>query len=157
MDKKKLSIVIAIIVILILVIVVFAFSNKNNTDNPTLSGDNSQNEQNGNLLDNQEPELPTKIIQGEKTLDNLVFSDIKIVEEGENQNLLVATVKNNGTENVLDNVILNIELFSESGDSIGIVGGILPFVAADSIAEMQVPIALDVMHTNDITISYANS
>ena len=163
-DKKKIIIIVAIVAILLIVVLACFFGNNNSSVNNNVNNNNSQNNNIVNNADNnsnnseqnKEPEFPTKEIKGTITLDNLVFNELKMVQEGVNQNVLVATVKNNGTENIVDGSILNIELFTENGDSIGIVGGILPFVAADSIAEMRVPIALDVMHTDKITIKYAN-
>lgn len=163
MDKKKISIIVAIVALLLVVVLACFLGNNNssvNNNNIVNNGSNSSNTSNNassNSEQNKEPEIPTKEIKGTINLDNLVFNNLKMVEEGVNQNVLIATVKNNGTENIVDGSILNIELFTETGDSIGIVGGILPFVAADSIAEMRVPIALDVMHTDKITIKYANN
>lgn len=161
MDKKKISIIVAIVAILLIVVLACFFGNNNssvnNDNNNIVNNGNNANNNSSNSEQNKEPEFPTKEIEGTITLNNLVFNELKMVQEGLNQNVLVATVKNNGTENIVDGSILNIELFTETGDSIGIVGGILPFVAADSIAEMRVPIALDVMHTDRVTIKYANN
>lgn len=167
MDKKKIAVIIAAVILLAVVVVLCVSANKEsnnnnlNENNNIVQNDNNNETNNNNGTNNseqqKEPELPTTKIEGTKTLDTLVFSDIKIVEQRPGEDVLIATVKNNGAENIVDNVILNIELFTESGDSIGIIGGTLPFVAADSIAEMQVPIALDVMHTNNVTFSYANN
>lgn len=163
MDKKKISIIVAIVSLLLIIVLACFLGNNNSSTNNNQDNNNIVNNVNNsnsnanNSEQNKEPEFPTKEIEGVVTLDNLVFDDLKMVEEGTNQNVLVATVKNNGTENIVDGSILNIELFTESGDSIGIVGALLPFVAADSVAEMRVPIALNVMNTAKITISYANN
>lgn len=152
MTKKK-NIIIAIIAILVILLVTFLVFGKQAPS--TNNTNNVQNNNQGNISTENKKELPTTRIAGTKTLDNLTFSDIRIVEEAANQNVLIANVKNNGTENVMDGVILNIELFEKDGKSIGILGGILPFVAADSTAEMKVPIAVNVMHTKDITFKFA--
>ena len=53
--------------------------------------------------------------------------------------------------------ILDIELFTEDNQSIGIVGAILPDVPASGSATMEVPIALGVLNTNSIKIRYSGN
>ena len=168
MDKKKIFIIVGVLAIAL--IAVFAFvlrpSTPNNSNNNSFNqsqnnnSSNQQNVSNNNSNDTSsdvvsEPEKPTTNIEGEKQLDVLVFSDIKIIEEGANENLLVANVKNNGTENIIDGKIL-FNLFDENNNSIGTVGWTIPFVAADSSTEIKVPIAVNVMYTKNITISYVS-
>lgn len=157
MDKKKISIIVAIVVLVTIILGLFILGKNNtSTNNDNIENNNVVNNSSNEEQKEEEKELPTTKIEGTKTLGDLVFSDIKIVEHARNQNILYTTVKNNGTENVLDGVILNVRLLNESGDKIAVVGASLPFVAADSVAEMQVPIAINVMNTHDLTFEYAN-
>ena len=154
MNKKKtiVLVVIAILVIIAAIVGICIERNKGNinSDNPSNvnSGENITNNNNNN-------EQPTTYIEGEKTLDNLTFKNIKIVLDEENQCTFEADVSNNGDEKV-DATVLNVELLDGSGDSIGVLGVELPEVDSKSTSKLKMSIAVDVMHTRDVKVNFAD-
>lgn len=144
--KKALLIVVSLLTVVALV-------GCNNTTN----NNQGNNQNNNNIVNNgqeQEKELPTTIIKGEEEFEQLTFSNIKIVEYEAERNMLVATVTNNGTEDFMGD-ILDIELFDENNESIGIVGAKCGGIKASESITIEVPIAAGVMNTNNISIKYA--
>jgi len=123
-------------------------------DNNTNINDNQQNNNSINNVENNETNVA--YIKGEKILEQVTFSDIKITKQGEDQYLLTATVTNNSSGDIMSKV-LEIELFRENNQSIGIVGGILPDISALGTATIEVPIALNVLDTKDIEIRYTEN
>lgn len=143
MNKKKI-ILIGLIVIIVLVLILCCqfFNNVGNSNvinNSTIS--------NGEFVESVE--LPTIYIEEEKTYETLTFSNIRIVEKNEKENLLRATVRNNGVER-FDSKVIDVELFRENGTSIGILGCLIPNIEAESLAEIEISIAANVMNTANI-------
>lgn len=155
MNKKKTIVLVGIVILVIIAAIIGicierSKSNINsNIPNNVNSGENITNNNNNN--NNQ---LPTTYIEGEKTLDNLTFKNIKVVSEGENQCVFEADVSNSGDEKV-DSTVLNVELINGSGDSIGVLGVELPEVDSKSTSKIRMSIAVDVMHTRDVEIKFA--
>lgn len=153
MNKKKTIVLVGIVILVIIAAIIGicierSKSNINsNIPNNVNSGENITNNNNNN-------KLPTTYIEGEKTLDNLTFKNIKVVSEGENQCVFEADVSNSGDEKV-DSTVLNVELINGSGDSIGVLGVELPEVDSKSTSKIKMSIAVDVMHTRDVEIKFA--
>ena len=152
MNKKK-TIVLVVIAILVIVAAIIGICIKRNKGN--INSDNPSNVNSGeNITNKNNDELPTTYIDGEKTLDDLTFKNIKFILEEENQCMFEADVSNNGDEKV-NSTVLNVELLDGSGDSIGVLGVELPEVDSKSTSKLKMSIAVDVMHTRDVKFSFA--
>ncbi len=153
MNKNK-TIVLVIIAILVIVVAIVEICIERNKGN--INGDNPINVNSGeNITNNNSDELPTTYIEGEKTLNDLTFKNIKFVLDEENQCTFEADVSNNGDEKV-ESTVLNVELLDGSGDSIGILGVELPEVDSKSTSKLKMSIAVDVMHTRDVKVNFAD-
>ena len=152
MNKKK-TIVLVVIAILVIVAAIIGICIKRNKGN--INSDNPSNVNSGeNITNKNNDELPTTYIDGEKTLDDLAFKNIKFILEEENQCMFEADVSNNGDEKI-NSTVLNVELLDGSGDSIGVLGVELPEVDSKSTSKLKMSIAVDVMHTRDVKFSFA--
>ena len=152
MNKKK-TIVLVVIAILVIVAAIIGICIERNKGN--INSDNPSNVNSGeNITNKNNDELPTTYIDGEKTLDDLTFKNIKFILEEENQCMFEADVSNNGDEKI-NSTVLNVELLDGSGDSIGVLGVELPEVDSKNTSKLKMSIAVDVMHTRDVKFSFA--
>ena len=135
MNKKK-TIVLVVIAILVIVAAIIGICIERNKGN--INSDNPSNVNSGeNITNKNNDELPTTYIDGEKTLDDLTFKNIKFILEEENQCMFEADVSNNGDEKI-NSTVLNVELLDGSGDSIGVLGVELPEVDSKSTSKLKV-------------------
>ncbi len=153
MNKNK-TIALVIIAILVIVVAIVGICIERNKGN--INSDNPSNVNSGeNITNNNSDELSTTYIEGEKILNDLTFKNIKFVLDEENQCTFEADVSNNGDEKV-ESTVLNVELLDGSGDSIGILGVELPEVDSKSTSKLKMSIAVDVMHTRDVKVNFAD-
>lgn len=155
MDKKK-KIALSVLVIITLIAIIFTVIKFTSHNENNIDSNLSQNINDSNTNVSEEKELPTTYIEEEKTFETLTFSDIKIVEKSENENVLTANIKNNSLDKI-ERKIIDVELFKEDGSSFGSVGGILPEIEPEGTGILEIPIALGVMDTIDIVVREAGN
>lgn len=149
MNKRTITIIITVIAAAILVVAGIIVSRKTTKHNPLEENPNNALTS-GDI--SKEENLPTTYIDDEKTVENLVVKDVKIVLEEENQCTLEAQIINSGDE-VSEPKILDIELLNESGDSIGMIQAGLAQIEANATVKIAIPIGVDVLHTRDIKVT----
>lgn len=122
-----------------------------NSNNKNVSNEVNQGNTNINETQKEESSKKTVTINTEKRYETLFINDIKIVEEDVDKNVLYATAKNDSVADFYETEV-DVELYNAAGESIGIVGAIIPEIKPGETAEIKVSIPLNVMNTKDIEI-----
>lgn len=143
-----------IIYLLIAMVCMFSMVACNNTKNNNennISNQANQGNTNVNEIQKEDSTKKTTKINKEIRYETLFINDIKIIEEGTDKYVLTAMAKNESQADFYQTEV-DIELYNNAGDSMGIVGAVIPEIKAGETAEIKVSIPLDVMNTKDVEV-----